>query len=256
MGLTDSWTATSTTTATVRTITVPRAVAVGDLLALSVTLGGGSTSINITDPRGNVYDETVHTVHSGSTFNSTIVLCRLATALEAGDELTITSSSSTNRCAVVAGVFDDVIGPIDKVSLASTSTNQNVSTGPTATLTADRALVLYAVAGAGSVSPVTAGSGMTLVGSLLTSAGSSERSAALLYKYSTSSTHSASAVLANAVVSTSLIAALAAEAPLGDPEPELEFTADWFDGTEVLSVTGLAWWDGTTLTPVTSLDVT
>lgn len=251
MSLTDSWTALSTATATAPSFTVPRAVPAGSTIVLAVGRGGSGVVTAISSIRGNAWQILSAAAHSGGTVNETLALLRVTTALQAGDTFTVTGGS-TNRHALVAGVFDDlelpVVAVVTPTSGGLSSSSQTVTSGSLATASNPRTLVVQLFAAAAGGFPATAGGGATLVDYAVTSAGSAERGVALEYKYDTATSRTSTINLGTAVVSVSAAAALKATVPASPPADP--YAVSIFNGTTEVPAT-ITLWNGTAEVPVT-----
>jgi hypothetical protein len=252
MSLVDSWTDTYTATSTAsRDFTVPIDIAVGTVLFVAVGRGGSGTVTegSLVDSKGNTYLVVGAGPHSGNTLNVALFRCEVEFALAPGDTITIGASAASNRWALVAGVFDEVLLPFNEATTASvTSSATSPVTDTTASLTAGDALVVMAIASTAAGMPATASGGSTLVDAVETAVGSSDRGVALLYRVDT--TPNSTRAIAAALVSSGPVSASVAGAYESDTTPPAGPTVTLWDGASEVAVT-LSIWDGATEVPVT-----
>lgn len=210
MALLDSWTATYTATAgPTATFTFPRAVPANRLVVLAVGRGGGANSIsNAQNVGGNVWAIERVGVHTTNSLNIAMLTLYTANPINAGATFTLTYNTTSNRWAVVCGVFDDV-SPLNKTVMASAlSTAQPaVACGPTPALNVPRALVLTAAASTSAGFPLV-NSANKLVAQTVTAEGSADRGVALFFKNEGGYVHTGSFLVPSSVISVSVTAAV------------------------------------------------
>lgn len=250
MSLVDSWTDTYTASSVAsRDFTVPIDIAVGTVLFVAVGRGGGSTVTSVTDSKGNTYSIPGAGPHSGNTCNVALARCEVDTALAPGDTITVTASTATNRWALVGAVFDEVLIPLNEATTASvTSSATSPVTDTTASLTAGDALVVMAIASTGAGIPAASSGGSTLVDTVETAVGSSDRGVGMVYLVDT--TPNSTRAISAALASVGPVSASVAGAYESDTTPPAGPTVTLWDGASEVAVT-LSIWDGATEVPVT-----
>jgi hypothetical protein len=100
------------TTGTTLTITVPTdGVPVGHTLIVRLVTDFTSGGPTVADTRGNTYTRDRSATNAGSSMRASIFSCRVTTALQAGDTITITTTSLAARVAII-DEFANVLLPI------------------------------------------------------------------------------------------------------------------------------------------------
>lgn len=207
-------------------VTVGTAVPAGSLVVLGAAFENGAGAVpaftSVTDSRSNTYNGAFDA--SAGAGNTTvccaIVAGLITTALQVSDTITLTIGTTRTRWAVEADAFDD----ITSATADKTQKNDNpgsatsLSTGATGTLSQPRELVVAAF-GSG-VRTYTQGSGFTGGPSVDTTAGSTDRSLFLEYKYvedSTPTTQTGTASINSASTYCGCVATYRSWVPAGHP---------------------------------------
>lgn len=117
-------------------ITVPAGgVPAGHTLIVRVATDYSAGAPTVADSRGNVYTRDRTAPNSGNTMRASIFSCPVTTALQEGDNITVTSASVTAR-SIAADEFANVLQP---VSVDVTNGATNTSASPTITITTTHA---------------------------------------------------------------------------------------------------------------------
>lgn len=127
----------TTTSGTTLTVTVPAGgIPAGHTLLVGVLAGSGLTSASVTDTGGNTYAEDVSAVNS---LFAKIFSAPITTALNAGDTITLTTNSISQR-GISVDEFDTGL-TLDKTA-TGTGNDTAPTAGPVTTTSADE--ILYA----------------------------------------------------------------------------------------------------------------
>lgn len=208
-------------------VTINRPVAVGStlLMGLCWEAGAGSTPAisSVVDSAGNTWTTTPDvSVTSGTTVSIAVLRAQITSALIPGNTVTVTIGSGRSRWAAQIDCFDDLaLLPLDKTATNATS-GSALSTGTTATTTAQAELV-YAVYGFAQGRTVTGPEGLGMGPKVETSAGSSDRALQTSWFYvSSTGTQSGSVSIDSSGVYAGAIATYKVDVPLpGIPEMPL-----------------------------------
>lgn len=148
------------------------------------------TSVSGSDTRGNTYASGIVRQHSGTTngnISVAIIYGNISTTLQAGDTITITPNTSTNRVAVSVYEFDVTL-TADKSAANDEGDNSAsfmTSTATTTTTTANELVVgAFALVNPGRI--FTLGSGFSEGTKIQTTGGTSDRAIVAEYKFVTS----------------------------------------------------------------------
>lgn len=123
-------------------------VPVGHTVIVKVVADYTAGAPTVTDERGNTYTRDRTGVDSGSTIRIAVLSAPVATALQAGDEITITWPTSVQRRAAIADEYSDVLVP---TATDGANGRQGTSTAPSVSVTTVNAddLLIAAVGLAG-----------------------------------------------------------------------------------------------------------
>lgn len=187
MGLIANWTDTKipATGTTSQVFTVPAAVPAGSTIFAAVTVGSSAASMTATDSRGNTWVTANRLTLTGLGCGA-MLRSAVTTALQAGDTITIAIPVTTNRWAVVFGVFDDVIIPANSSDAAGVAGSMlTVAVGPTPADVQANSLVVMSCSTTSGGYPYSAPTGFP-VASVVTEAATTNRAAGLFYRYESS----------------------------------------------------------------------
>jgi len=191
---------TKTTSGLSFALTFNKTVSSGHTLLIGAAVesfGGDLSTVTASDSKGNTYTRNV-TITNSTTVGTAIFSAYITTPLTTSDTLTLTDSTHTHsRWAVSASEFDNIIQNGFDVAASATGHSTSPASGSTAT-TQNTYEVIYGVAGfaRSSAQNVTVNSSYSLAKFIYTSAGTTDRAMASMYRYfSTSSTFNASASL-------------------------------------------------------------
>jgi hypothetical protein len=251
------------TSSTTCAVTVPAGgIPAGDLLVLGIeTNATALPTVTVTDTAGNTWtlDGQIQTASSGSTHQFRAVL---ATALNAGDTITVTLAAALSRIAVSVQHFDDGIIAVDN---GANGNNGGASSSfPTTDIfgtTHADALIVGTMGIVSAARTFTAGTDYTAGTKVATTNGSGDRAVVMQWQY-------VSAIddyVSNGTFNTgSLYGAIARAYALGDPgDPGGTGKAKVFVGGAwtahpFKTWNGTAWqtrtakrWNGTTWVPIT-----
>lgn len=215
MALEGTWSRVSTASGVSRNLTVGASVPAGKFLAVAVTVNSNVTTITLTDSNGNTYVQPVKG-NNATNFTTVLFVTVVASALDATDTMTVTTSTTVNRCALVAGFFGDVDSVVDRTTTPAVAVTSATPVTATYAYAVARALSLSVAGFTGAGNPAV-GNSNTLVGTTATTAGSSDRGVALLYTYDTDGTMQGRATLDSSV--TSVILGAAFDAVVVAPPP-------------------------------------
>lgn len=252
MGFVNSWTFTQIASVSSTTITLPAAIPAGTFLVLAIGNNGSALSTNTaTDSRGNTWVQGGG-VLQGSTGSSRIMRCRVTTALQVGDTITITSSAAKSRWAMVLAAFDNVPANTLDASATNIATSAAPSVGPSGATTTASELVVATfmfTSGGGTFTP---GSGVTEAGEVVTAAGSTDRGCALVYKYVTATgAQTLAGILTSSVAWSGVLESFVAS---GAPPPPPGPTAKVWNGSAEVTGT-ITQWNGSAEVPVSAIAV-
>lgn len=225
------------------------ALAAGIAAGHTLALGLATTAIDatvpvvtVTDPRGNVWT-TEPGVNAASATALAVVTCRVATALQAGDVITVTISPSATRMAVTVEDFGDTTFGVDKNASNNGSSGSLSSGVTTATVQASELVVGgFALTNSGRI--FTAGAGFTAGPKVISVGGSSDRAVVLEWKYVTSTgTQEATGTLNSAGGYAGHVVTLKS---VDDTPPAGAAVYEW-NGTSLIGPLTVYEWNGTSL---------
>lgn len=201
--------ASSTTVAVGLTAAVPTGRRL--VLALATTgptSGSTPTTFSATDTAGNTYVLDVSNYLSSGTNQVAILSAPITAALATGDNITITASVALLRMAAVgfhvAGLL--VSSPLDQTAVGGSSVaTRNFTTGTTAVLAQAKELVVAVFATLAET--MTAGGGLSIGTTVVTTAGSNERQ--VTYEQGVTTTTSAVTATASGSASSAYTAVVA-----------------------------------------------
>lgn len=247
MSLVNAWTSVFTTSGSSKTFTIPDHIDSGTLLALALGRGGSGVLTSLSDIGSNSWVIEKAGAHSNGTFNGALAVMRVASAISAGATFTATCSATASRWAGAFGVFDGVVLPQNKQAMASpiSGATPQVDVGPTPSLAVPRALVLTGVAMTNNGYPI-GNKNNGIASQIVTTVGSSDRGAALLYKYEGGYEHTSSILVNNSSTSWSESVAYESD-PL--PDGSLAVMTDTGERSAKLYI-----WQGGVEVPVTTLE--
>lgn len=251
MAFVNSWTFTTVTSVSSTAITLTAPVAAGNFLVLAIANNGSALSTNTaTDTRGNTWVQGTGTLQ-GSTGSVRLMRCRVTTALQVGDQVTITSSAAKSRWAMVLACFDAVPANTLDASATNLATSATPSVGPSGATTSASELVVAAFMFTNAGGTFAPGSGVTEAGEVMTAAGSTDRGCALVYKYVTATgAQTLAGTLTTSVAWSGALETFAATAPAPPSGPTVSV---WNGSAEVAGTATL--WNGSAEVPVSALEV-
>lgn len=197
MGVVDTFTTSATTSSSSLALTVPRAVAAGSSIVLAAeradTSGNPVGLASIVDSRSNTW--VLNDAGSMRSGNEEVVVshAHLTTGLQVGDTITVTWNATNTRHLIVAHAVSG-LSAVAAEATSGTTLTLNTSTGlngsssapsgsTAGSTTSAQCVVIAAVAFSNpAAAPVSAGTGYTSGGSVVTTIGSGDRGLATEYK--------------------------------------------------------------------------
>lgn len=176
--------ATATQTVFTTGATMP-AVPVGETIIVSCTANGAAITATVTDPRGNTYTQRSSSTYTSNTITNYVHVCKVTTALVAGDVITVTFASNRSSASIVAGAFDDLLA-VTTLTVGSNTALANstaLSVGPSTDPTDARVLQIVGFGTRGVAQGFTATAPFQPVDMFSPGTGTGDRSTGLMYAY-------------------------------------------------------------------------
>jgi len=241
-------TAVQNSSATVKAVDIPNAVPAGSTLIAALVFesaaGVAPTFSSITDPRGNTWTTTPdESINAATTVSAVIVRGYIATALQAGDDVTFTIAVSRSRWDIQIDEFDDVLSssPRDQHTSQAPGSSSSLSTGTTGA-TADANELVYAVFGTGSGRTFSGPSSPWVAGPKVeTAGGSSDRDLWVAHQYVSATGTQSAATSITAGGASTYVGAISTYklAPAGG-KVRVRSGGSWVEATPYVRVSG-AW---------------
>lgn len=161
------------------------AVPIGQTIIVASTANGAAVTNTVTDPRGNTYTQRATGTYTSNTITNYLHVCKVTTALVAGDVITATFASNRSSASIVAAAFDDVLAAttLTVAAVTALANSTALAVGPSADPADARVLQLVSFGTRGVAQGITWTGPLAAVDMHSPGTGTADRSTGLGYAY-------------------------------------------------------------------------